>query len=359
MTRRRRNKLACVSQAALPLVLLSACHAVMNEPVARSLTEFEARLDHLRTDARIPGLAAAITDANGVAWSKGFGVVDVGTGSPTTDTTAFHLASLTKPFAATLLLQMVEHGQLSLDAPVSDFGIALQSSGTIRVRHLLSHTSSGTPGTVFAYDGNRFGLLDSVVARVSGKSFAALLEERIVTPLHLDHTAPNPLTPSFTVSGFDRATYEKNLAHGYTTTSGSPVSTAYPDYFGTAAGLTASVLDVARFSMAWDNGSLLSPATRTMAWTPVVLSGGATSPYGLGWFVTNYRGEKIVWHYGLWTAISSLIVKVPDRGLTFIVLANSDGLSSSYPLGAGKLDTSPWARAFLDAFVFGGAVLRR
>jgi hypothetical protein len=64
-----------------------------------------------------------------------------------------------------------------------------------------------------------------------------------------------------------------------------------------------------------------------------------------------------VWHYGLWTAISSLIIKVPSRNLTFVVLANTDELSSPYPLGAGKLDASPWARAFLDSFVFGTARL--
>jgi len=62
---------------------------------------------------------------------------------------------------------------------------------------------------------------------------------------------------------------------------------------------------------------------------------------------------RVVWHYGLWTANSSLIIKVPDRGLTFVVLANTDGLSSPYPLGNGRLDTSPWARAFLDTFVIG------
>ena len=56
-----------------------------------------------------------------------------------------------------------------------------------------------------------------------------------------------------------------------------------------------------------------------------------------------------------WTANSSLILKVPDRQLTFILLANTDGLSSPYPLGAGTLESSPWAREFLDAFVLGSA----
>jgi CubicO group peptidase (beta-lactamase class C family) len=108
--------------------------------------------------------------------------------------------------------------------------------------------------------------------------------------------------------------------------------------------------------MALDDATLLLPATRTMAWTPVT-TGSTLAPYGLGWFVTGYRDVRAVWHYGFWIANSSLIVKVPDRGLTFIILANSDGLSSAYSLGAGQLESSPWARAFLDAFVFGEATL--
>jgi hypothetical protein len=66
---------------------------------------------------------------------------------------------------------------------------------------------------------------------------------------------------------------------------------------------------------------------------------------------------RIIWHYGYWVANSSLIIKVPDRGLTFVVLANTDGLSSHYPLGSGQLETSPWARLFLDTFVIGSVAL--
>lgn len=166
-----------------------------------------------------------------------------------------------------------------------------------------------------------------------------------------DMTRSAAAQASFAVSGHDRATYDRNVARGYT-----PAGLAYSDripYFGTAAGLTASVVDVARFSLALDGDVLLSPATKALAFTPTLGTAGDTLPYALGWFATRYRGVRVVWHYGLWTAISSLIIKVPERGLTFVLLANTDGLSSPYPLGQGKLESSPWARAFLDAFVFG------
>lgn len=327
--------------------------AQTGEPTADAVAVLRRSIEELRLQSRIPALSAAVAVNGRLEWSQGFGIADVEAGRPASDTTAYHLASLTKPFAATLLLQMVQDGRLSLDAPVSDFGIQVPADGVVRVRHLLSHTSQGVPGTAYAYDGARFALLDSVIARVSGRSVARMIHERIVVPLRLRHTAPNPLSRQFDETPLTKSVVEGNLARGYTTTSGTPVLTRYPSYFGGAAGLTSTVLDLARFSAALDDGTLLDSATRALAWTPAVSNSGAVLPYALGWFITDHGGERIVWHYGYWTAISSLIVKVPGRGLTFIVLANTDALSAGTQLGSGRLESSPLARAFLQAFAIG------
>jgi CubicO group peptidase (beta-lactamase class C family) len=103
--------------------------------------------------------------------------------------------------------------------------------------------------------------------------------------------------------------------------------------------------------MALDRDALLKPATKALAFAPTRAPDGREFPYGLGWFSTMYKGERIIWHYGYWTANSSLIVKVPSRGLSFILLANTDGLSSPFPLGSGQLERSDFARVFLDAFL--------
>jgi CubicO group peptidase (beta-lactamase class C family) len=326
-------------------------------PPATSIAEFENRIEGLRVSSHIPAVTAVITKGPAIAWVRGFGTADLATNRPAADTTIYHLASLTKPFASTVILQLVEEGKVSLDDPVSSYGITLASSGVIRVRHLMSHTSDGVPGTAYRYDGNRFGLLDSVIVRAAGKSFAAALQERIISKIGLTRTAPNPLSSAFAVSGLDKAGFEGNMARGYTWSGGSEAPTSYPPYFGTAAGLTASALDIAKFSLAIDGDALLKPATKALAWTPVSTPSGETLPYGLGWFSTRYKGVKVIWHYGLWVANSSLIIKVPDRQLTFIVLANTDGLSAPYRLGAGDLASSPWAREFLDAFVLGSATV--
>jgi hypothetical protein len=72
----------------------------------------------------------------------------------------------------------------------------------------------------------------------------------------------------------------------------------------------------------------------------------------LGWFVQTYNNERLVWHFGLARdAYSSLILKVPSKDLTFIVLANSDGLSAPYSLENGDVTKSLFAQVFLKLFV--------
>jgi CubicO group peptidase (beta-lactamase class C family) len=350
ITRLARAMILCAA------TLTASCRATTTAP-AESLQQFEERLEALRLQSHIPAITAVIAREADVVWARGFGSAELATDRPAADTTVYHLASLTKPFATTVLLQLVEENRVSLDAPVSDYGVVIPGPGVIRVRHLLSHTSEETPGSVFRYNGNRFALLDSVIARAATMSFAAAVQTRIIARLGLKHTAPDPQAQEFAMGGHDRAAYERNMARGYTWSANKYALTAYPTHFSSAAGLTASARDVATFSLALDRGALLKPETLALSLTPVLSLAGDTLPYALGWFVTRYRGVRVVWHYGLWTANSSLIIKVPDRGLTFVVLANTDGLSEPYALGAGRLVSSPWARAFLDAFVIGSAQL--
>lgn len=115
-----------------------------------------------------------------------------------------------------------------------------------------------------------------------------------------------------------------------------------------SAGFISTVRDLLVYSMALDDATLLDDASRALAFTPVQTTGGGTSPYGLGWFSTMNRGTRVVWHYGYWIGNSSLIVRVPAQRATLVLLANSDGLCRRFSLGAGELESSPFAAAFLD-----------
>jgi hypothetical protein len=109
---------------------------------------------------------------------------------------------------------------------------------------------------------------------------------------------------------------------------------------------------MAKYDIAIDQNKFLTRETQQLAFTPAVSTKGETLPYGLGWFTQNYKGTKLLWHYGYWTGNSSFILKVPERNITFIAMANTDNLSRPTDLGAGDALSSPVGLAFLKTFIF-------
>ena len=325
----------------------------VGEP-AQSLEEFENVLERIRTDLKIPGFSAAITKNRKIVWAKGFGYANREKSIVATPETVYHLASLTKPFAATIVMQLIEENKLTLETPISDFGIELDSQGIIRVKHLLSHTSEGVPGSHYNYSGNRYAYLDAVISGASGKSFCELLNEKIIIPLNLNLTAPYPLSPSNCIQNNQIL---NKLAQGYTSNGQNILN--YQTYFGTSAGLVSNVIDMSKFSIALDNNILLTAESKELMFTPTISNSGDELPYGLGWFIDNNGSVKIIWHYGYWDATSSLILKVPERELSFVILANTDRLSSASPgLGSDEdVNHSVVAQEFLNAFIYGTAQL--
>jgi CubicO group peptidase (beta-lactamase class C family) len=112
----------------------------------------------------------------------------------------------------------------------------------------------------------------------------------------------------------------------------------------TATGVISTALDLARFDMMLSQPGLVL-STGALAASQ---NAGAGLPTGLGWFVQTYNRERVVWQFGLVKdAWSSLILKLPDRNLTLILLANSDGLSAPFSLENGDVTASQYAKLFL------------
>jgi CubicO group peptidase (beta-lactamase class C family) len=368
------------------ILILFLVGLVVREPAfnriqVNTLSDLEKELERLRENLRIPGMTATIAEDGRLVWTRGFGMADVERRLPAHEDTIYHLASLTKPYASTVLLQLVQEGRLNLDAPVSQFGIAMDRSRPVKVWHLLSHTSLDPPGTHYRYDGNAFGRLTEVIERASGQPFAREIANRIIRPLDLAHTAPNPGDPhgfrsllaslnvgrdeverarsEFAASGIDRRPIEAALAQGYARSWGRWIwptglfgpmrPTPHGFTLSATSGLAASAADVTRFSIALDDGRLLSDAMRTRAWTVPLAANGQPLPYAFGWFVQRARGYELIWHYGHGLESSSLIVKIPQKRLTFVILANSDGLSRWRRLGDdADVSASPAATLFLN-----------
>ena len=320
------------------LGVLLACTDTTAPDPPRDTVELAQQLETLRRTHGIPGMAAAISCGGSVRWSSGFGSADLARGVPATPQTVFHVASLTKTFASIVLFQLADEGRISLDDPVSDYGVGL--AGDVRVRHLMSHTSDPPPGAAFRYDGNRYALLDSVIRRADGRTFEDAVFERVIAPAGLTRTAPSSLVED----GIDAVAIRAALAQGYDG-DGRPI--AYPTHVNAAAGLLSTVLDVLTYAAAIEQGRLYPAGGRALAFTPVHATSGSELPHGLGWFVERRTGGDVVWHFGSWTGNSALLVLAPDRGASFALLANSDRLSTPFPLERGRLESSAFARAFL------------
>jgi CubicO group peptidase (beta-lactamase class C family) len=251
----------------------------------------------------------------------------------------------------------------------------------VLLRHVLSHTSEGVPGDTFAYNGNTYFDLTWVLEDVTRTAFPRLLQERIFDRAGMDrsvpgYAAPGTATlvelvqpyrwnkergeyepvkfqmidpdPALDLASFDLvlrmpeaalAARKELLGAGFMHLNGA----------NTAAEVTTTVLDLAKFDIALDEGRLLGAESRERMWTAAVSNTGKTLPYGLGWFVEEFAGRKVVWHSGLQPPFASaLYLKVPEAELTFLLLASNERLSAPFPMFEQGVRASAFAAAFLE-----------
>jgi CubicO group peptidase (beta-lactamase class C family) len=336
--------------AAVTLLLGCAPSAARRHAARVDVQRVVRDFDRLRDSLHIPGLSIAILENDKLLWAGGLGYADRAGGRRANEHTLYPIASLTKPIAATLALQLVEQGRLNLDEPLSHFHKDFQTD-RVHVRHIMTHTAAAfepgmRPGDRYRYSGAFYGYLAPVIAKVAGRPFREQLVANVLEPLHMTESVPGHDVLDEPALAARYADALRRLAKPY---SNDTLASYPPRFMGSSAGLLSTVTDLAKFDVALDDDVLLRPATREQAWTPGRANDGSILPYGLGWFVQDYGGTRLVWHYGQWPMFSGLILKVPRRRITLIALANSNGLSASFPLADGDVLTSPFARAFLAA----------
>jgi CubicO group peptidase (beta-lactamase class C family) len=298
------------------------------------------RIEALRKTLKIPGLSVAIIRNDSVIYADGFGFRDLENKLPATAQTAYPIASLTKTFSSTLLLGFVEEGKLDLNTPMRQFFPEMKGD-TPRVLHYFSHTGDGVAGTRYAYSDTNFAKLTHVLESLSGQSFRELLVSRIIDPLAMNQTSPR--SGDNTLNEVARA-YRLNA-------TGQMLPSRYPGpKINTGSGIVTTVLDLAKYYIAVDQHRFVSAKTQELAWTAFIANDGSPQPYGFGWFVQNYRGGKLIWHYGEIESFSGLVLKVPSQKLTFLLLANASRTSEPFDLGVGNVLRSPFAQTFLENF---------
>ncbi len=341
----------------LCLLLLAAACLSATPAAAQNLTFsfFERYVDAVRQQAGIPGLAAAVIQDGRAEWARGFGQRTIEGNLQVRADTPFPVGALTQAFSSMLLLQCVENRIVGLEDPLRRW--VPSSDPAVSIGEVLSHT--GASG--FRYDPVRYTQLTPVLDDCYGRPLASVLTTDILERLAMQRSVPgtdaasptSEVRGAFTAPMIDRfGVVLSELATPYRLERGRPVvSSVTPSGVNASTGLVASVLDVGTFATAMLDNLLLSANVRAQAWTGRA-TGGARAPGGLGWFVQTYKGEPVVWQFGQITdAYSSLLLILPNRHLSFVLLANSDGLSAPFGLANGDVTVSPFAQLFLSTFL--------
>ncbi|MEQ1832934.1 MAG: serine hydrolase domain-containing protein [Candidatus Eisenbacteria bacterium] len=333
---------------------------------ARAARVLDERFAELARGARIPGLAVVVLRDTSVLLARGYGFADLERRIPMTVETPSNIASVSKPISAIAALRLVESGRLDLDRPLwptvdfvdfcastrgepgpffADF--ACQDS-TLTMRHVLSMAANGQPGTRFLYNPPAYSWMSRAIAEAAGVGFSDLVDSLVLRAAGMTHSARMFRKRPLPASLADQLALPYHVDSTGTLVRSAPPP---PQGDGAAGGVIASAMDLARLDRALTTDRLISPASRAQMWTPYRTASGEELPYGLGWFIADRAGRRLVWHTGLWDGCySALWLKVPAEGLTLILLANSEGLQWPTRLDEAAIERSGFANAFLAAF---------
>lgn len=303
----------------------------------------------------IPSVSIAAARKGRVIWEQSFGWADRENHIKASPDTVYSLASTTKPMIATGLMVLVREGRIDLDAPVDRYvrpdplKVYEGRAKDVTIRRLLHHTaglpqhfnyfytdeSEGPPpledtirrfgiivrppGEEFQYANLGYALIGHVIARVSGRSLAEFMKEKVFQPLGLTAAVFDP-DPS----------RQRDLAVQYDN-QGGIVPFHRSDTPGSGHGY-ASVRDLIRFGMFHlkdhlkDQSLILDDGTIDRMHEEkdgAAHKGGRNESYGLGWFFADTaQGIRTVWHEGGWTGASAMLKFLPSDDIAVAVLMN-------------------------------------
>lgn len=325
-----------------------AAHAASQESKVQPSPEtIAAQADeYCRAQGAVNKFSGSILVARGdqVLFAKGFGMANVEHEVPNTPQTKFRLGSITKQFTAMAILILQEQGKLSVDALVSEHVEGCPEAWKeVTIHHLLTHTSGipsftslpgygasmplpsspkqtldrvrempleFAPGEKFVYSNSGYVLLGQIIERVSGKPYEKFLPEVIFEPLGMKDT------------GYDfSAPIVPHRAAGYRRIGDTLANAAYLDMTipHAAGALYSTVEDLHRWSVALDEGKLISSGAYEKMYTP------AKGNYAYGWMIDEQFGRKRIGHGGGINGFSTYIGRFPGEKLCVVVLSNMEG----------------------------------
>lgn len=304
----------------------------MSSPVDDVASKLEHKVAAFVKEHRLPGASCGVVVGDALVWSYGHGFADLETKRPHDAQTLFRIASITKTFTATAILQLRDEGKLHLDDPAVTFLPELRAATspfgaieTVTIRRMLSHESGlmgDPPGTRWfddvyqpspevnlskgpevatrippnvqqKYSNMAYQLLGEIVARIGGSAYTETIHERILGPLEMASSAFAPLP----------AELEERRAVGYRPRwlSDVLVPASKEEFPSAEGGLQSCVEDVARWLSAQfpveggpeGHRTVLADATLREMQRPRYLEGDKwEEAWAIGWYAVR-RGETV------------------------------------------------------------------
>jgi CubicO group peptidase (beta-lactamase class C family)/D-alanyl-D-alanine dipeptidase len=346
---------ACGDSTAVPGRPTKVAPAPGYEEVARRLEEM---IDRERGQKGLQAVSIALVDGDDVVWARGFG--EQSDGVPATAETTYRVGSVSKMFTDIAVMQLVERGEIDIDAPVQtyvpEFAPTNDTETPITLRQLMAHRAgiireppaghyfddtgtdlattvlsmAGTP-QIYAptsrtkYSNAGIAVVGYALEKTQGEPFAEYVKRSVLTPLGMTRSAFSP-EPAIVEDladgwmwGFDRdlfaaPTFELGMA---------PAGSMY-----------STVLDLARFMSAafrggvGEQGRVLNEATLDAMWEPQFAGADQTAGYGFGFAVAERFGQRWLGHGGAIYGFSTQLSFLPDSGLGVAVVSAVDGTNT-------------------------------
>jgi CubicO group peptidase (beta-lactamase class C family) len=323
------------------------------------------RLREVAEQNRVPGAVLGIW-ADGRELLAAHGVLNARTRVGTTTDSLFQVGSITKVWTATMAMQLVREGRLSLDTTVSQVlpGVPIgtpDGSEEIRLRHLLTHSSGiegdvfddtgrGSdcleryaavlatvarvfpPGAAFSYCNSGFSLLGQIIEVLDGGEWDESLRRRLVGPLGLTQTTTLPE---------EAIMHRAAVGHAGPPREDQPVTVwAPPRSAGPAGLITASAHDVLVFARMHLTGGRGPDGTRVLdedlvtttqqPQMPMPATGSADGAIGLAWHLTPWDGNPVIGHDGATIGQTAHLRIAPQSGVAACLLTNSPSAKGLY-----------------------------
>ena len=306
----------------------------------------------------LPTLAVGVAKGDNLIFYKGIGTMAPVSQAPITKDDIFTIASVTKTFTAVVMEQLEDEGKISLndliDSLPNQYFTTNRWNKNTTLAHILSNTSESRPiGKNFVYNGSKFNIVFNVFSKLHPdlksqymtRPFTIEVEKRILNPLHMDHSVvqydetKHSQLIKYVVTPYAYNQSEKNY-------KALPIDLAKMQC-GPGFGMMSSLSDLVTFSSALDKSIIITRERYKRMTTPFYKG----SPYGLGWFTFNFEGFDVHWAYGYGDSNSAILLKVPSKNLTLILLSSCAIPSESTRLGYGNPFNSPIVDSFFRNYV--------